>query len=241
MKKFQEELQKNKNALIKASDRLTDDLIMSETTSKNDFEVEKRDLITHEDFHKNLRLSGDSYTTLSPLLRVHIRKLYVTGFSESSEIIALEVKRLDNRINIEEVIRYIDCHKVSQEWLEDRQTYLEARYNRELNNQLSLSTDIDATYDQVLEKARIACSIEVSTVLEKTLKDPDGGHIRLRRFEKTVGILRELYNMQRLARNLSTEKHEVVDTTSDKFKQQLEKLNDYLDGKVIDIKPLNPI
>ena len=226
----------------------------------NDFEILRRELLPTND--TPIRMVGDvadGFTSLSKMIRAHIKRLWCKQLYDNNDQIATEIIKLEPRAIRQEILDFIKCREFSEEWQVSRERELEARLDRIERDRADVGSDIDIQYDRLMTMGRSVVEEELQRIIEyqEVLKSSpamevnDKGKKRAGRLiSREIGLpavvntMKELYLLQRLARGKATDKTETVssgDKNSELYEKRLRELESVLNARTVEATPLNPI
>lgn len=208
-------------------------LDQSQTVPLDDYELSKPLSVS--------TLPNGTYPTLSPLVQLHIKRLWITGSCATDDDIVSSIRRVDSRVKNDQVLRFLEDHTSKESWIDAREKFLQGQYDRYLIDAEKLSERIDEVYDQDFEKIRILCEQQIEHFAVISLQ----GIIppKLFSLRSITDILAKAYLMQRLARGMSQENttHRLISDESESFKDSLKSLRTFLEVKTIDAKVLTSL
>jgi len=153
--------------------------------------------------HLNVVPNG-SYPTLSPILQLHLRRLWITGMIASIEDGVSSVTRLDSRVDPFYANKYLSDNINSEEWISERNATLRDHYVKMVKDSERLRTSIDLQYEKVFSKITELTVAKLNRFSQLVEEDPDSKQVAPTQLQKLTNIAKTSYLMQRLARGMST-------------------------------------
>jgi len=179
-------------------------------------------------------IPNGQYRSLSPIMQLYAKKLWVGGHVANPDQILEEVKALHPSVEASELRRYIESNL--PRWADERKHALEVTYQQMLNDRQAITEHVDYTYDNLFDKIRGLTEKTINSLQHEDALAP-------RTLKQLASTAKELHECQRLTRNLAkgTVSHEhrhQIDHNGEtrEFTKQLEELNGILkQAKVKDI------
>ncbi len=144
---------------------------------------------------------ADEYPSLSPLMRLHVRKLYVTGTTTTAQQIADRLSELDPEVIQAHTLLFLEQNQLNPVWQEERKMFLDRQYERMLSDREKITEHIDEVYDagfftplRELVKRKIT-----------TYQQSEDGDVHPKDIKTLAETTNLLYQGQRTARNLGNE------------------------------------
>lgn len=169
----------------------------------------------------------EEWDTLSPILQLHIRKLFVAGELSDAKSAAKIVQSIDAKVNPIQVESFFLAHKDNEDWVQDRTSFLSAAYGRMLDDKQLITEHIDEHYDtKIFLRARNI----LERILTKLDESEDG--IKPGELKTLISAGVELHSAQRKVRKLGEEKEE--GGPQKWLEKRIGKLEDTVIGKIVD-------
>lgn len=184
-------------------------------------------------FSSNLNLTS---FRIPPILQLHIKRTWITGLAIDPSSLAQEIHKIDPRVEISEVIRFLDHYIPSDEWVRLREESLQKTYSAMLTDSERIKELIDQRYDRNFDKIQMIAVEQIDRI--GALSAASNVPLSLKSIQSLKclsSILKDTYLMQRLARGFSQGKyiHEIVQENNE-FEGALKALRERLDEKIID-------
>lgn len=175
---------------------MTDDYRLAEQ-NQNDFEADKP--------ARQSIIPNGTYPTISPLIMLHMRRLFITGTTLEYSDIIQTVQRLDKRIDPDVAERFLKENAPT--WMDERERFLERQWERLLEDSAKLKELIDERYDRSFKVIQEICDqqLEHAMVLSEEGIIPN----KLFNLKSVAETLEKAYSCQRLARGMAQGKLEV--------------------------------
>lgn len=208
---------------------------LTKGNTMNDFDSELSELTRRE------TVPNGTYPTLTPSLRNHIKMLFVSGICENDTEIFQKLLKVAKNVDENTVYRYIQDKKVEEAWPLLREEFLQKQFERELADKAKLAEIIDEKYDRSFERIKRICDQQLEhleVVSEMGLIDQKQLTIG-----KLTDAISKAYEAQRLARGLLQSNHGTVVKSEEapEFLERLNKLEEFLEAKTVEAKPLKPV
>jgi len=144
---------------------------------------------------------ADDFPSLSPIIRLHIRKLYITGTATNALQLANSVAALDKDTKPDEVALFVEQNTTNPAWINEQKQFLDRQYERMIADEEKITEHIDGLYDSTLFTPLRDLVKRKITRFTQT-DDEDFEKVPVKDIKTLADTAKVVYEAQREARNI---------------------------------------